>query len=118
MAGIPVSNNLNAFNRMVNQTAGAKGSQTAPYANASYTKQEEALKDSFDMVMNRVNSQTGTTTDAQGESQTNVKAQTVAKTQTAAKTQTGAKSRKPQSRRRAKNLWKMSQRRWGLRRKR
>lgn len=58
MASIPVNNNLNAFNRMVNQTAGAQGSQTAPYANASYTKQEEALKDSFDTVMNRVNAQT------------------------------------------------------------
>lgn len=92
MASIPVNNNLNAFNRMVNQTAGAQGSQTAPYANASYTKQEEALKDSFDTVMNRVNAQTRPSADVRGGSQTSVGTQTVAKTQTAAKTTTGSRT--------------------------
>lgn len=94
MAGIPVNNNLDAFNRMVNQTAGTRGSQTAPYANASYTnaKQEEALKDSFDMVMNRINSQAGPTADVQSGSQAGVKTQTVAKTQAAAKTTTGSRT--------------------------
>lgn len=94
MAGIPVNNNLDAFNRMVNQTAGTRGSQTAPYANASYanTKQEETLKDSFDMVMNRINSQAGPTADVQSGSQAGVKTQTVAKTQAAAKTTTGSRT--------------------------
>lgn len=93
MASIPVNNNLNAFSRMANKTAGAQGSQTAPYANASYTKQEEALKDSFDAIMNRVNSQAQPTADVQSTGQTAAKAQTVAKTQTAAKAQTAAGSR-------------------------
>lgn len=44
MAGIPVNNNLNAFGPVVSRTPGMK--------------QEESPKDSFDMVMNRVNSQT------------------------------------------------------------
>lgn len=94
MAGIPVNNNLGTFSRMVNQTAGARGSQTAPYANASYTntKQEEALKDSFDMVMNRINSQAGPTADVQSGSQAGVTTQTVAKTQAAAKTTTGSRT--------------------------
>ena len=44
MAGIPVNNNLNAFAPVVNRAVGMK--------------QEDAPKDSFDVVMNRVNSQT------------------------------------------------------------
>lgn len=44
MAGIPVNNNLNTFGPVVNRAVGMK--------------QEEAPKDSFDVVMNRVNSQT------------------------------------------------------------
>lgn len=92
MASIPVSNNLNAFNRMVSKTASAQGSQTTPYANASYTKQEEAVKDSFDMVMNRVNSQAGPAADVPDGNQTTVKTQTVAKTQMAAKTAAGSRT--------------------------
>lgn len=88
MASIPVNNNLNAFNRMVSKT-GAQGTQTAPYA-----KQEEASKDSFDMVMNRVNSQAKPAADVQSTSQTTVaNIQTVSKTQTGAKPQTTAGSR-------------------------
>ncbi|MDE5932867.1 MAG: flagellar hook-length control protein FliK [Lachnospiraceae bacterium] len=93
MANIPVNNNLSAFNRMVNTTASAQGSQNAPYANASYTKQEEALKDSFDMVMNRVNSQAKPAADVQSGSQMTARTQTAAKTQTVAKAQTTAGSR-------------------------
>ncbi len=57
MAGIPVNNNLNAIANAVSQTAGTQN-QTA--------KQEEALKDSFDIVMSRVNAQTGAKTAMQG----------------------------------------------------
>jgi len=89
MAGIPVNNHLNVFDRMVNKAAGAQGNQTASYANASYTtKQEETLKDSFDMVMNRINSKAGQTADVQGKSQSGVRTQTVAKAQTAAGSRT------------------------------
>lgn len=57
MASIPVNNNLNRLTNTVSQAAAAQGSQN-PYANASYAKQEEALKDSFDAVMSRMNAQT------------------------------------------------------------
>lgn len=57
MAGIPVNNNLNALANAVSQTAGTQN-QTA--------KQEDALKDSFDMVMSRVNVQSGAKADARG----------------------------------------------------
>ncbi|MDE5598482.1 MAG: flagellar hook-length control protein FliK [Lachnospiraceae bacterium] len=57
MAGIPVNNNLNALANAVSQTAGTQN-QTA--------KQEDALKDSFDMVMSRVNAQTTAKADVQG----------------------------------------------------
>ncbi|MCM1174720.1 MAG: flagellar hook-length control protein FliK [Blautia sp.] len=87
MASIPVNNNLNAFSRMVNKTAGAQGSQTAPYANASYAKQEEALKDSFNMVMNRLNAQAGPAADVQSISQPGAGTQAAAKMQTAVKAQ-------------------------------
>lgn len=65
MAGIPVNNNLNAPLNAVSQTAGAQN-QNASY----YAKQEEALKDSFDTVMSRINSQADASVNAQG----NVKA--------------------------------------------
>lgn len=71
MAGIPVNNNLNAFSRTVNRTAGTQGNQPAPYGSASYTaKQEEVLKDSFDMVMGRVNSQAKASADTPDGSRT------------------------------------------------
>ncbi len=57
MAGIPVNNNLNALANAVSQTAGTQN-QTV--------KQEEALKDSFDMVMSRVNAQAGAKAAVQG----------------------------------------------------
>lgn len=76
MAGIPVNNNLNAFSHAISRSTGAQGSQAAPSGNAAYTaKQEEELKDSFDMVMNRVNSQANTSSAVQS-----------ARTQSAAKT--------------------------------
>lgn len=57
MAGIPVNNNLNALANAVSQTAGTQN-QTV--------KQEDVLKDSFDMVMSRVNAQTGAKAAVQG----------------------------------------------------
>lgn len=87
MASIPVNNNLNAFNLMVNKT-GAQGNQAAPYANASYTKQEEASTDSFDMVMNRINSQAKPAADVQSASQTAASTQTVSKPQMTAGSRT------------------------------
>ncbi|MBD5458753.1 MAG: hypothetical protein HDR27_09315 [Lachnospiraceae bacterium] len=88
MASIPVNSNLNAFNRMVNKAANVQGSQNAPYTNASYAKQEEALQGSFDMVMNRINLQAKPTADVQGGSQTVVRAQAVTKTQMTAGSRT------------------------------
>ncbi|MDE7017475.1 MAG: flagellar hook-length control protein FliK [Lachnospiraceae bacterium] len=58
MASMPVNNNLNALANTVSRAANLSGSQN-PYANASYEKQEEAVKDTFDTVMSRVNAQTG-----------------------------------------------------------
>lgn len=86
MAGIPVNNNLNAFSRTVNRTAGTQGSQSAPYGSASYTaKPEEALNDSFDAVMGRVNSQAKTSADIPDGNQRTGNGQ-ITKTQTAAPT--------------------------------
>lgn len=77
MAGIPVNNNLNAFSHAVSRGTGAQGSQSTPGGSVSYAaKQEETSKDSFDTVMNRVNSQTKTPPAAP-----NARTQTVAKTQ-------------------------------------
>lgn len=53
MASLPVNNNLNVLATIVNQTSGMPDNQSALNA-----RQEEVLKDSFDMVMSRVNSQT------------------------------------------------------------
>lgn len=51
MSSIPVNNNLNVLANIVNQT------QTAPDGrNALSDRQEELIRDSFDVVMNRVNS--------------------------------------------------------------
>lgn len=82
MAGIPVNNNLKALTNIVNQTANAPGTQNAPYADASYAKQEEALQDTFNMVMNRISNQVDSSTNAQE------KPQTVAKTSVAAAVKT------------------------------
>ncbi|MCM1038130.1 MAG: flagellar hook-length control protein FliK [Ruminococcus sp.] len=58
MAGIPVNNNLNALTNVVNRAS-------AVVSSATYAKQEEALKDTFDMFMNRAGSQTVEGTDVQ-----------------------------------------------------
>ncbi len=85
MAGIPVNNNLNAFSHAVSRSAGAQGSQNMPGGNTSYAaKQEDALKDSFDTVMSRVNSQTKTPSAAQ-----NARTQNAAKSQSAATSSAG-----------------------------
>ena len=52
MAGGTVNNNLNTLVNAVNQNANASNTQ-----NAVLSKQAEVVKDSFDMVMNRINSQ-------------------------------------------------------------
>lgn len=57
MAGIPVNNNLNALANVVSRAANVSG--------ASYARQDDAAKDSFDMFMNRANSQTDTHTETQ-----------------------------------------------------
>ena len=86
MAGIPVNNNLNAFSHAVSRSAGAQGSQNMPGGNTSYAaKQEDALKDSFDTVMSRVNSQTKTPSAAQ-----NARTQNAAKSQSAATSSAGS----------------------------
>lgn len=59
MAGIPVNNNLNALMNTVSQTVSASGTQ-----NSTLAKQAEAVKDTFDMVMNRIGSQVSSQTDA------------------------------------------------------
>lgn len=88
MASIPVNSNLNALTNSVSRAANAVGGQN-PYANASYEKQEEALKDTFDAVMSRVNAQTGTKADTQsGQSAT--KASAVVDTKSMASGVTGA----------------------------
>lgn len=58
MASIPVNNNLNALTNVVNRAA----ANISGYVNA---KQEDAVKDTFDMFMNRVNTQTSEGTDLQ-----------------------------------------------------
>lgn len=58
MASTPVNNNLNALTNVVNRAA-------ATVSNSVYAKQEEAVKDTFDMFMNRINSQAGTGAEAQ-----------------------------------------------------
>lgn len=93
MAGIPVNNNLNAFGHAVNRNAGVQGSQSAPYGSASNAaKQEDALKDSFDSVMSRVNSQTKSPSAVQNESRKNASAQTDARTAPSAKTSVGSRT--------------------------
>lgn len=98
MAGIPVNNNLNAFSRTVNRTAGTQGNQPAPYGSASYTaKQEEVLKDSFDMVMGRVNSQAKASADTPDGSrrtgnEQSTGTQTAAKATVAPKTTAGSRT--------------------------
>ena len=83
MAGIPVNNNLNALANAVNQTAGTQN-QTA--------KQEDALKDSFDMVMNRVNAQTAAKADVQGNEKAAAKVITTVDTKSMSAGVTGADS--------------------------
>ncbi|MDD6810937.1 MAG: flagellar hook-length control protein FliK [Lachnospiraceae bacterium] len=60
MAGIPVNNNLNALMNTVSQTVSASGTQ-----NSALTKQAETVKDTFDMVMNRIGSQVSNQTGVQ-----------------------------------------------------
>lgn len=91
MAGLPVNNNLNAFSHTVSRNAGTQGSQSAPYGStSSAAKQEDALKDSFDSVMNRVNAQTKSPAAAQNESRKTVTAQTDERTASPAKTAGGS----------------------------
>ena len=52
MSSIPVNNNLNVLANIMNQTSAVTDSRAA-----LSDKQEELMKDSFDMVMNRVSSQ-------------------------------------------------------------
>lgn len=52
MSSIPVNNNLNVLANIMNQTSAVTDSRAA-----LGDKQEELMKDSFDMVMNRVSSQ-------------------------------------------------------------
>ncbi|MBD5519706.1 MAG: hypothetical protein HDR03_00470 [Lachnospiraceae bacterium] len=60
MSSIPVNNNLNVLANIMNQT------QTVTDSRAVLSdKQEELIKDSFDMVMNRVSSQTAGQTNVQ-----------------------------------------------------
>lgn len=69
MAGIPVNNNLNALSNIVAQAAsGQDGRSMLP-------KQEEALEDSFHMVMDRMNAKAGSQMAVQGKSQTLSKVQ-------------------------------------------
>lgn len=91
MAGIPVNNNLNALANAVSQTAGTQN-QTAPYANASYAKQEEAVKDSFDMVMNRINAQAGVKANVQGNEKAAAKVITTVDTKSMSAGVTGTDS--------------------------
>lgn len=91
MAGIPVNNNLNALANAVSQTAGTQN-QTAPYANASYAKQEEAIKDSFDVVMSRVNAQAGAKADVLGNEKAAAKVITTVDTKSMSAGVTGAES--------------------------
>lgn len=60
MSSIPVNNNLNVLANIMNQTAAVTDSRSA-----LSDRQEELIKDSFDMVMNRVSSQTGSQINAQ-----------------------------------------------------
>ena len=83
MAGIPVNNNLNALANAVSQTAGTQN-QTA--------KQEEALKDSFDMVMSRVNAQAGAKAAVQGNEKAAAKVITTVDTKSMSAGVTGADS--------------------------
>ena len=59
MASIPVNNNLNMLMNTVNQTA-----QTAGNKDALSARAEEALKQSFDTVMNRVSTQAASKLDS------------------------------------------------------
>lgn len=59
MAGIPVNNNLNMLMNTVNQTTQAAGSKDALSA-----RMEEAVKQSFDTVMNRVSTQAASKLDS------------------------------------------------------
>ncbi|MCM1386296.1 MAG: flagellar hook-length control protein FliK [Bacillus sp. (in: Bacteria)] len=90
MAGIPVNNNLKALANAVSPAV------SAPNQNASYTKQEEALQDSFDTVMSRVNGsqtqQTAAKADAQGNGKTVAKVATVVDTKSMTAGVTGADS--------------------------
>lgn len=52
MASVPVNNNLNALMNTVSRAAGASGTPSS-----TLTKQAETAKDSFDMVMSRLNRQ-------------------------------------------------------------
>ena len=52
MASVSVNNNLNALMNTASQTTSVSNTQ-----NAALNKQAEMMKDSFDMVMNRINSQ-------------------------------------------------------------
>lgn len=82
MASIPVSSKLNALTNMVNQTA-------------SYARQEEAVQDSFDMVMSRINSQADAKAnlpETGGTVGTAVKASAVADTRSMSAGITGADS--------------------------
>ena len=88
MAGMPVNNNLNAFSHAVSRSAGAQGSQNMPGGNTSYAaKQEDALKDSFDTVMSRVNSQTKTPSAPQ-----NARTQNAAKSQSTVTSNAGSRT--------------------------
>ncbi len=60
MSSIPVNNNLNVLANIMNQTQTVTDSRSA-----LSDKQEELMKDSFDMVMNRVSSQTAGQTNVQ-----------------------------------------------------
>ena len=83
MAGIPVNNNLNALANAVSQTAGTQN---------QIAKQEEALKDSFDMVMSRVNAQAGTKAAVQGNEKAAAKVITTVDTKSMSAGVTGADS--------------------------
>ena len=76
MAGIPVNNNLNALANVVSRAANVSG--------ASYARQDDAAKDSFDMFMNRANSQTDT----------HAETQTAGAAKGSAGTQSGTQSKK------------------------
>ncbi|MCM1252240.1 MAG: flagellar hook-length control protein FliK [Clostridium sp.] len=90
MAGIPVNNNLKALANAVSPAV------SAPNQNASYTKQEEALQDSFDTVMSRVNGsqtqQTAAKADTQGNAKAVAKTATVVDTKSMAAGVTGAEN--------------------------